>query len=335
MSLGANEAMTVRTDASRSVVTLSRRKRTRYAWAYLFVLPQVVFFAAFTIYPIAMSYVYSFYEWSGIGPLEDSVGWSNFSELLRDPAFWNAFRNSLIYIGATAAILLPSSLLLALVLNRAVFRGKVFYRTVYFLPVVTAASTVGIVMKFIFGNENALVNGLLLKLGLLSEPVPWLGQAGTAMGVLVLVGSWKFFGMAMVYWLAGLQSLPGEAFEAARIDGAGSAQVLRYVTLPLLRPVAAVVLLLTVVNSMHVFDLVKTLTGGGPFYATETVDLYIYNYAFNTSGFPRIGYASAAGIVFGLAIFLLTLLLGWLVQASRERGERPRRAAAARGGGRE
>ncbi|MBW7456024.1 carbohydrate ABC transporter permease [Paenibacillus sepulcri] len=307
---------------NRSFSSIPRRKRVRYLWAYLFILPQLVFFAAFTIYPIVMSYVYSFYEWSGIGPLENFVAWDNFAKLLRDSSFWNAFRNSLIYIGATTAILLPASLLLALALNKAVFRGKVFYRTIYFLPVVTAASTVGIIMKFIFGNENALVNELLLRLGLLSEPVPWLGQAGTAMGVLILVGSWKFFGMVMVYWLAGLQSLPGEVFEAAKIDGARSDQVLRYITLPLLKPVAAVVLLLTVVNSMHVFDLVKTLTAGGPFYATETVDLYIYDYAFNTSGFPQIGYASSAGIVFGLMIFLLTLLLGWLANAARDRSDK-------------
>ncbi|MFC4809651.1 carbohydrate ABC transporter permease [Paenibacillus sp. GCM10023250] len=300
--------------------TVSGRKRIRFLWAYLFILPQLLLFVVFTVYPIVMSYVYSFFDWSGIGPLETFVGWANFAKLTADPSFWNAFRNSLIYIGATAVLLLPSSLLLALVLNRSLFRGKVVYRTVYFLPVVTAASTVGILMKFIFGNENALVNELLQRLGLLSTPVPWLGQAGTAMGVLILVGSWKFFGMVMIYWLAGLQSLPGEVFEAAKIDGARGGQTLLYVTLPLLKPVAAVVLLLTVVNSMHVFDLVKTLTGGGPFYATETVDLHIYDYAFNTSGFPQIGYASSAGIVYGLAIFVITLLLGLLVRSAGGRG---------------
>nr|WP_276562907.1 sugar ABC transporter permease [Paenibacillus anseongense] len=212
--------------------------------------------------------------------------------------------------------------MLALVLNQALFKGKVFYRTVYFLPVVTTTSTVGIVMKFIFGNENALVNEALMGLGVLSKPIPWLGQADTAMVVLILIGSWKFFGMVLVYWLAGLQSLPKDVYEAAKTDGANGVQTLRYITLPLLAPVGAVILLLTVVNSMHVFDLVKTLTGGGPFYATETVDLYIYNFAFSTSGFPQIGYASAAGIVFGVAIFILTALLGLLVKSLQQAGGR-------------
>lgn len=297
----------------------SRRTRIRYLWAYLLIGPQVLFFLAFTVYPIVMSYVYSFYEWSGFGPLENFIGWDNFNKLIHEQAFWNAFHNSLIYMAAKTLILMPTTLLLALLLNRALFKGKVFYRTVIFLPVVTTTSTVGIVMKFIFGNENALVNEALIRLGVLSNPISWLGQADTAMLVLILIGSWKFFGMVLVYWLAGIQSLPKEVYEAAKTDGANGLQILRYITLPLLAPVAAVILLLTVVNSMNVFDLVKTLTGGGPFYATETVDLYIYNFAFSTSGFPQIGYASAAGIVFGVAVFILTAFLGllakWLQQA--------------------
>jgi ABC-type sugar transport system permease subunit len=159
---------------------------------------------------------------------------------------------------------------------------------------------------------------VLIKLGILSQPIPWLGQPGTAMIVLVLIGSWKFFGMMMVYWLAGLQSLPDDVYEAAKVDGANYWQTFSRITIPLIIPVSTVILLLTVVNSMHVFDLVKTLTDGGPFFATETVDLYIYNYAFSTSGFPQIGYASAAGIVFGVTIFALTLVLGWFVKKTKD-----------------
>jgi ABC-type sugar transport system permease subunit len=295
-----------------------KRNRSRYWWAYLFIFPQLVFFIVFTIYPIIMSYIYAFYEWSGIGPLNKFVGFENFTRLVQDEKFWNAFQNSLIFMGAKTVLLMPLTLILALILNQAFFRGKVFYRTIYFLPVVTTTSIVGIIMKFIFGNENALVNEMLITFGLLSQPVPWLGQADTAMLVLVLVGSWKFFGMMMVYWLAGLQSLPGDVYEAAKVDGASYWQTLWSITLPLLLPVATVITLLTVVNSMHVFDLVKTLTDGGPFFATETVDLYIYNYAFSTTGFPQIGFACAAGIVFGLTIFALTLVLGWLVKLSKD-----------------
>ncbi|MBD2848145.1 sugar ABC transporter permease [Paenibacillus sp. IB182496] len=308
-----------------------RRNRIRFAWAYAFIFPQLLFFLVFTIYPIIMSYVYAFFDWSGFGPLSNFVGLENLARLMQDDQFWNAFRNSLVFIFSKTVILMPTTLLMALILNQAFFRGKVVYRTLYFLPVVTTTSIVGIIMKFIFGNENALFNETLLSLGILKEPVPWLGQAGTAMLVLILVGSWKFFGMMMVYWLAGLQSLPGDIYEAATVDGAGYWQTLRSITLPLLLPVGTVILLLTVVNSMHVFDLVKTLTNGGPYFATETVDLYIYNYAFSASGFPQIGYASAAGIVFGLTIFLLTAALGGLVKLSRD-GQSAREAASAKGG---
>ncbi|MFH5184126.1 carbohydrate ABC transporter permease [Paenibacillus sp. TAB 01] len=239
-----------------------RRERIRYRWAYLFILPQLLFFIIFTMYPILMSYVYAFYDWSGFGPLSNFVGFDNLIKILHDEQFWNAFRNSLLYMAAKTVILMPATLIMALILNQAFFKGKVFYRTVYFLPVVTTTSIVGIIMKFIFGNDQGLVNELLMALGILSEPVPWLGQAGTAMLVLIFVGSWKFFGMMMVYWLAGLQSLPGDVYEAAKVDGASYWQTMRSITLPLLMPVAAVILLLTVVNSMHVFDLVKTLTNG-------------------------------------------------------------------------
>ena len=278
-----------------------------------------------------MSYVYAFFEWSGIGPLNNFVGFENFSRLIADDKFWNAFGNSLIYMVAKTALLMPTTLLLALILNQAFFKGKVFYRTVYFLPVVTTTSIVGIIMKFIFGNENALVNEALIAVGLLDQPIPWLGQAGTAMAVLILIGSWKFFGMMMVYWLAGLQSLPGDVYEAARVDGSSYWQTLIYITLPLLLPVTVVILLLNIVNSMNVFDLVKTLTEGGPFFATETVDLYIYNHAFSTSGFPQIGYASAAGIVFGLTVFLMTLVLGFLGKRTRD-GMKAQHGQVAKGG---
>lgn len=307
-----------------------KRERVRNLWALLFIFPQLIFFVGFTIYPIIMSYVYAFFDWSGFGPLTNFVAFENFSKLLKDDKFWNAFGNSLLFMTAKTVILMPTTLIMALILNQAFFRGKVFYRTIYFLPVVTTTSIVGIIMKFIFGNEHALVNEALMALGILKQPIPWLGDGSTAMIVLILIGSWKFFGMMMVYWLAGLQSLPGDVYEAAKVDGASYWQTLRSITLPLLLPVATVILLLTVVNSMHVFDLVKTLTNGGPFFATETVDLYIYGYAFSSSGFPQIGYASAAGIIFGLTIFIITLALGWLAKYAKE-GKDAKHAKLAQG----
>ncbi|MCZ8513880.1 sugar ABC transporter permease [Paenibacillus filicis] len=304
-----------------SVSRLHSRSAQRYMWAYLFILPQFAFFLVFTVYPILMSYVYSFYDWSGIGPLNKFVFLDNFKAVLADHAFWNAFKNNMIYILLQTSLVLPLTLIMAILLNISFLKGRTLYRTIYFLPVITTASIVGAVMKFIFGNDNALFNNFLLALGIIREPVAWLSKPITAMGVLIIVGVWKIFGIIMVYWLAGLQTIPADNYEAAKIDGAGAWQTLRFITLPLLAPVGAVILLLTVVNGMHVFDLVKTLTEGGPFFGTDMVDLYIYRYAFGSGGFPQLGYASAAGVVFGVAIFTITLVLGWFVKLSNDSGK--------------
>jgi multiple sugar transport system permease protein len=123
--------------------------------------------------------------------------------------------------------------------------------------------------------------------------------------------------MMMVYWLAGLQSLPRDIYESASIDGANAFQAFRHITVPLLLPIGAVVLLLCVVECLHVFDLVKTLTNGGPYFATDMMDLYIYRQAFDVRGFPSLGYASAAGIFFGLSVFAMTLVLVWISRRAK------------------
>lgn len=282
----------------------------------MFLLPQAVLLAAFTLYPIVMSYVYSLYDWSGIGPLADFVGLGNYRAVVLDSAFWNALRNNLVYMFFLTALSLPTTLFAAMIVNLRFLKGRTAYRTLLFLPVVTTAAVVGIVLKFIFGNDNALFNNVLIAVGILKEPLNWLADPTKAMIVLILVGVWKIFGMIMIYWLAGLQSIPPEVYDAAQIDGARYWATVRYITVPLLLPIGTVILLLTALNGMHVFDMVTTLTGGGPFFATDMVDLYIYRYVFASGGFPQMGYASAAGIIFGLVIFALSLLLGGFVRWS-------------------
>lgn len=271
-------------------------------------------FIVFTAYPIVMSYVYAFFNWSGIGPMNQFVGWQNFANVTSDPVFWSDFRHSMIYMIGQTVCVIPTTFFIALLVNQKWLKGRAIYRTILFLPVVTTTAIVGIVMQYIFGNQNALVNDALLAAHLIHQSIPWLGEPNTAMGVLIVVGSWKYFGIVMVYWLAGFQSLPEEVFESAKIDGANFFQSLWHITLPLLKPVAAVILLLTVVNGLFVFDLVETLTGGGPYYGTETVDVYIYRYAFASGGFPRIGYASAAAVLYGITITLISLMIGIVVK---------------------
>ncbi|SFJ76531.1 multiple sugar transport system permease protein [Paenibacillus sp. UNC496MF] len=291
--------------------------RTRQQfWCLAFIAPQLALFLLFTAYPIVMSYVYAFFDWDGYGPPHDYVGFDNFIETLTDPIFWNAFRNSLLFMAYVVAVQVPLALLLALLLNAERLRGKIIYRTIYFLPVVTTTAVVGLVMRFIFGAYKGVVNELLIKLGLLSAPVDWLGSIDTAFLVVVLVGIWKTFGMKLVYWLAGIQSLPKELYESARIDGASAPQLLRYITIPLLLPIGSVILLMSAVNALHVFDLVKAMTDGGPAFKTDMVDVYIYRYAFSGNGGARVGFASAAGVAYGIVVMIISLALGLLVRWS-------------------
>ncbi|WP_028551528.1 carbohydrate ABC transporter permease [Paenibacillus sp. UNC451MF] len=290
-------------------------------WCLLFIAPQVILFTLFTVYPIGMSYIYAFFNWNGYGPLKDYVGLDNFIETLLDPIFWNAFRNSLLFMAWIVVLQVPLALLLALLLNVQWLKGKVVYRTIYFLPVVTTTAVVGLVMRFIFGAYKGLVNEVLIRLGLLSAPIDWLGSIDTAFMIVVLVGIWKSFGMKLIYWLAGIQSLPKELFEAARIDGASAIQLLRYITVPLLLPVGSVIVLMSAVNALHVFDLVKSMTDGGPAFKTDMVDVYIYRYAFSGKGEARVGFASAAGVLYGIVVMVISLLLGLLVKLTGGRNK--------------
>jgi len=297
------------------------RSLKRKLWAYVFIFPQLVFFLVFTIYPIIMSYVYSLYDWHGIGPLSEFVGLNNFVDLINDHIFWNAYKNSFIYMAGTVGLQLPLALLLAILLNNPKLKARTFYRTVYFLPVVTTTAVTGAVMQNLFSTRNGAVNLILMRLGIIEEGINWLSNGELAMWILIFVGSWKWFGIKMVYWLAGLQSIPQDLYEAAKIDGANRWNSFRHVTIPLLLPVGAVILLLSIVEGLHAFDLIKVMTDGGPGFATELVDLYIYRYAFSSigGGLPAVGYASAAGIFFGLTVFFISLVLGWLIRVTNRR----------------
>lgn len=318
----------MRTGKTRSKINPQLRRK--YIWAYIFILPQLLYFLLASMYPIIMSYVYSFYEWDGLGPLVNFVGFANYAELLRDDMFWNSFKNALIYGLSATALTIIVSFLLALVLNDPSMKGKSIYRTVYFLPVVTVSSIIGIIMNNIFGIQG-FTNQFLQSLGWIDEPIKFWLDPVLAMIMLILVGSWKHIGVVMIYWLAGLQMIPTDLYEAAKMDGAGYWKMLMKITLPLLKPVAATILLLTIGGSLHVFDLVKTLTDGGPYHKTETIELFIYQYAFATQfGGARVGYASAAGVYLGLFVLLISLFFGWLGMKAGSDGKKSK--LAGRGG---
>lgn len=296
------------------------RDRRRRVWAYAFVLPQLVLVAAFTLYPIVMTHVYSLYEWPGFGPLDRFVGLRNYTRILADELFWNAFQKSFIFMAGTVALQLPLALFIAVLLNSERLYGRNIYRTLFFIPVVTTSAVIGIVMRSIFASHDGLVNNGLMWVGLIDRPIRWLAQGDTAMIALILVASWKWLGIKMIMWLAGLQSLPAELYDAAKVDGANYWQTFRYITVPLLIPVGVVVLLFSIVDALTAFDLIFTMTEGGPGFATEFMELYIYRYAFTSfaGGLPQLGYASAAGVFFGVTVFLISLVLSVLARRASQ-----------------
>ncbi|WP_168121239.1 sugar ABC transporter permease [Paenibacillus sp. HB172176] len=295
----------------------SLRGMRRHVWPFVFLMPMLVLFGTFTVWPIVGSWIYSFFEWDGFGPLDHFVGLSNYREAIFDPYFWNSFWNTFIIAVSDLVIELPLALLLAVLLNNVAFRGRNVFRLLIFIPVVTTTAVVGVVFTVLLNPVGGPINELLLKTGIVQEPINFLGSQGAALSVIIAMTIWKACGTTMIYWLAGLQTIPVEVYEAAKIDGAGSSKIFLKITIPLLVPIGTIIALLTFIGSLNPFDLVQTMTEGGPNFATDVNSTYIFRYAFNPQGTPRYGFASAAGIVFGLAVLVLTLVQAWALRRVR------------------
>lgn len=300
-----------------SAETSARRKPLRQQlWearrCYLLMVPGLVLIAMFSIYPVVMSWYYSFLNWDGVQQAKEWVGLANFRELLHDSYFWSALGRSLWFAGVASPIELGLSLLIAILLNDRAMRLAPLFRTLFFVPVVTTTAVVSIVMSFVFATFHGPVNDALQATSLIKSPIGFLTSHSAVMWTAIGIYVWKWMGQPMIYWLAGLQTIPAELGEAARIDGAGAWKQARYITAPLLRPFAVVITLIVVVGNMQVFAFLQALTNGGPVFSTETMELYIFRTAFGQSSsaavnVTRLGYASAAGVLFGILVMLIAI----------------------------
>ncbi|GAB2621747.1 carbohydrate ABC transporter permease [Pseudactinotalea suaedae] len=295
------------------------RERRRNLWIYVFLLPTFVLYGMYTLYPMVASYWYSLVRWNGFTADQQFVGLDNYEKVFADPQFWNSVKVTLVFMLIVAPLRVFGAFALAILLNspRLPFTG--FFRTVYFIPVVTTTAIVGVVMRFIFDPASGPVAGVLSLFG--AGPVDLLGSSSTALWTAGIVYVWKFFGITLIYWLAALQTIPKDLYEAARIDGAGPFGVFRYITLPMLIPFLLIISVLTVEDCFHAFDLMQTMTAGGPFFSTEIVEIYIYRFAFAAS-IPQLGHASAAAVLFGLLVLVVVMLQAWATVASRRSAAR-------------
>jgi ABC-type sugar transport system permease subunit len=292
--------------AARPVKAPLRTRLWTARWSYVYIVPLMALLLTFVVYPIFGSLIYTFYHWDGIGSPSDFVGLANFRQIAHDSIFWNSVAHTFVYAIVVVPVQLVIALALALVLNNRKLRFSSFYRTLFFLPVVTSPAVVGVVVQLMLSNFGDSFNGWLLDIHVISSPVDWLGNAKIAMGIIILVGIWQTLGYNLVYFLAGLQTIPEEINEAAKIDGAGRVRAFFHITVPMLRPVGLMIVILAFIGSFQVFDLVQVLTDGGPYFGTEVVNTYIYHLAFGgnqaAATQPDVGLASAASFFYGLML---------------------------------
>ncbi|HXX38628.1 MAG TPA: sugar ABC transporter permease [bacterium] len=273
------------------------------AWVtpYFFLLPYLLVFVLFRFGPVVGGFATSFTSWSIVGAPR-FVGLANYQALVRDPLFYVSVRNTFYFLVLTAPTLIVLGFVLALLLNRPL-AGRGVARVLVFAPYAMMSAVVGILWNWILDSNFGLLNYYLGMLHL--GPVPWLSSEAAAMPAIAMTTVWWTVGYNMVIFLAGLQDIPPQLEESARIDGAGPWQVLWQVTVPLLRPTTFVVVMLTIINTFQVFDQVYVMTGGGPGTATLTLVQYLFFQAFQTF---KLGYGSAIAYV----TFALLLALSWL-----------------------
>ncbi|AIJ26225.1 MULTISPECIES: carbohydrate ABC transporter permease [Amycolatopsis] len=281
-----------------------RKARLHGRWhtPYVFLLPALVLLAVFFIWPAVTAVQLAFFDYHVVSP-PTWVGLDNFKRLLGDPRFFTALKNSGLFMVGMVPLLVGLPLLLALLVNLPLRAIKVF-RLLYYLPVVTSMVVVAIAWNYVF-HQRGVLNWALTSVGLFDKPVQFLLDTGWALPALVLVEVWKSAGYYMMIYLAGLQSIPTSLYEAARVDGASSWQRLSHITIPLLRPYLAVVVVLATMDSVQVFTSVFVMTQGGPQDHTMTLGYYIYDKAFREFD---VGYANAIGLVLWAILIVFSLV---------------------------
>jgi ABC-type sugar transport system permease subunit len=296
-------------DAVRSIpLPVPQRKLPRqdkYA-PYFFISPFYILFTLFFLLPTLFALVLGFLRWNSMGAPE-WFALRNYERLFGDDVFWQAVGNTVFYAAGSLFIVVPLALLEALALNSKMLRFRTLWRAIYFAPIVTSAVAISLVFRMFYNREYGLLNQLILALG--GMPVDWLGNQGVVKIAVMGVVIWRWTGLLAVYFLAGLQSISEDLYEAAAIDGASSWQRFFHVTLPSLRPVILFVSVIVLIGSLQIFDDPQILFGagtpGGPANAGLSIVQYLYGRGI---GQLLYGYASAVGLFLFVVIFVLSLV---------------------------
>ncbi|MCX7016800.1 MAG: sugar ABC transporter permease [Candidatus Sumerlaeota bacterium] len=286
--------------------------RTYKLAPYLFVSPFFLLFAVFSAYPILLSIHMSLYDSIGFNA-KFYVGWENYSDLLKDPLFWKSILNTVYYAAGIFLIEIPLALGIALLLNNKLLKGRSFFRLAFFSPVLIAGVFIAIIFNLIYSQDHGLLNYLLSarvprwilsQFGVTNPELAWLRDSRLVMPAIIMAGVWRSSGYTMVYFLAGLQAVREELYEAAAIDGANAWERFVHVTLPGLRPILLFVCVIGMIGAFQLFDIPYVLLGGpGPNDSGLTVVMYLYRTGFASL---RLGYAAAIGWVLFAFVFCLS-----------------------------
>lgn len=298
----------IQSGVTNRITGLSKKQR-RTVLAWVLITPGLIIWLLYRGIPLLWNLYLSFFEMSYTGETT-FIGLDNFAMILHDQVLVTAIFNTFVFLAAVP-IAIAIALGLALLLNKRFFGSEVF-RGILFMPYITMMVAIAVMWTYIFKTDNGVMNYVLLQLGVVSDAIPWLGDTFWARIAVIIVYVWKTVGFYMIILLAGLQDVPTQVYEVARIDGAGYLQRFRYLTLPLLKPTLGVCALIGLTSSFQLFDLVMVLTGTGPGYSTELLITWIYKQAFQ---FGNFGYAAVLTLVFFL-IMIFLISIGQYIQRS-------------------
>ncbi|MFW5987909.1 MAG: carbohydrate ABC transporter permease [bacterium] len=280
------------------------RKIKRYLFAYLMLLPAFIFFVLFVIYPSFDAISLSFHSWKGYGE-RAFVGLKNYMNLAKDPIFWASLKNNLIFVVATTILQTVIPMILATLLAKNNFVNG-FFRVGFFIPNIISFIITGSLWATIFEPNFGLLNTLLYRFGLGNLAQLWLASPKWALACIIFVSLWQSMGFYLIIFFAGLQRIPRNLYEVASVDGASRFEKFIHITVPLLKPVTTVVVIINIIGGFKVFDIVWAMTTGGPNHASEVMATYLYTTAFGNigTGTPSMGYGASIGIV----ILLLSVI---------------------------